>query len=513
MKVAFLGLGPSNVECYGIRILSSCVRQRGHETVVYFVHVQPGRSLAPEQVINLSQELARFDVIGLSVMSPFLNAAIDITQQLKSMYSKPIVWGGIHPTVDPKGSLAFADIVSVGESENSFPELLEKLERKEDWSQTRGIHFMRDGKYVDNGASPLVQDLDTLPFADIDWRRFFLVDDATIIPFTEKLYEVKSGKTYGTFPTRGCPYKCSYCTNSFLNSLYPGQKPVRKRSAENVIQELEVMTRALPFMHAIKFDDDAFFVQKDDEIERFAEIYKARVGMRIFVCGATPATLSKRKLDALVGCNIITIRMGIQSFSNNARKIYNRPHTSQRILSAANLLAQYADRFVLPPRYDIILDNPWETEEDVVETIKCLAQIKPPYKLSVFSLRIFPGTDLYDDAVREGLLPADLDLAAQWGDYHKLQETYVNQLVYTLSWVARFGFVIPTWYVNLMCSKFVRSASPWLGQALIKIIYWACALYRFGGSARVHFNEALGDLRKGETGRIRRFIWRFFVKS
>jgi anaerobic magnesium-protoporphyrin IX monomethyl ester cyclase len=346
----------------------------------------------------------------------------------------------------------------------------------------------------------------------MDWTTFHLVDGVGTTPFTEAIYAEKSIRTYSTFPTRGCPYKCSYCINSYLNSLYPGSKPVRKRSAENVIAELEYMKSRLPFMHAIKFDDDAFFVQKDEEIEQFAALYKQRVGMRLFVAGATPATLSRRKLDAMVDCNIITIRMGIQSFSENSKAIYNRKHSNARILEATDLLADYASRFVLPPRYDIILDNPWESDEDVVETIRHLARIKQPYKLSVFSLRFFPGSDLYDAAVREGIIRVDEDLSDHWASYHDSSEKYLNRVVYLLSNVSRTGFAVPRWYVDFMCSPKVRNAPPFVGRLLIELIYTLSAMRKTLLSAGVHAREAWSDLRKGDTSRIRRFMLKPFKR-
>ena len=53
---------------------------------------------------------------------------------------------------------------------------------------------------------------------------------------------------------------------------------------------------------------------------------------------------------------------------------------------------------MLPPCYHIILDNPWEEPEDVMDTLKVLLQIPNPFWLKLSSLVFYPGTELYERA-------------------------------------------------------------------------------------------------------------------
>jgi anaerobic magnesium-protoporphyrin IX monomethyl ester cyclase len=57
-----------------------------------------------------------------------------------------------------------------------------------------------------------------------------------------------------------------------------------------------------------------------------------------------------------------------------------------------------------PPKYDIIIDNPYETMEDLQETIKLLLRIPPPFQVQPFSLVFIPGTDLYSKALHDRLI-------------------------------------------------------------------------------------------------------------
>ena len=90
------------------------------------------------------------------------------------------------------------------------------------------------------------------------------------------------------------------------------------------------------------------------------------------------------------------------------RAIYHRPTRREDIVQAARVLSQFSGRALLPV-YDIIVDNPWETEDDVLETLRLLLEIEGPYEIIMFSLTFFPGTELYERARQEGLLRDEVD--------------------------------------------------------------------------------------------------------
>ena len=195
-----------------------------------------------------------------------------------------------------------------------------------------------------------------------------------------------------TLPTRGCPFACTFCINNLYLDMYPHQKPIRKRSVDNVIMELQQAKDKIPFIRYIKFDDDAFFIMSLDEISDFSKKYKEHIRMPLIITGATASTLSKEKLVLLVDAGLIEIRMGIQTAGTITKKLYKRPHTNQQIENAVRMINEYKDK--LRAKYDIILDNPWETDQDQIETLMFLSKLPVPYWLTLFSLNFFPGTDI-----------------------------------------------------------------------------------------------------------------------
>lgn len=54
--------------------------------------------------------------------------------------------------------------------------------------------------------------------------------------------------------------------------------------------------------------------------------------------------------------------------------------------------------------YDIIFNNPYETVEDLKESVRTILEIPPPYNFFGFNLVFFPGTELYKRAMADGLI-------------------------------------------------------------------------------------------------------------
>jgi len=87
------------------------------------------------------------------------------------------------------------------------------------------------------------------------------------------------------------------------------------------------------------------------------------------------------------------------------------------------------------PYYEMIVDNPYETEEDEMESINSMVRLKRPYTISLAHLTFFPGTPLTEKAVREKLVDPDAYLTRYMV---KIDKTYFNKLLYMTPYIPRF---------------------------------------------------------------------------
>ncbi len=428
----------------GIRSISACLKKAGHQTRLVFLasraHAGENRCtpIVLEQLIELCGE---FDLIGISLMTNFFESMADLTSKIKLKLDIPIIWGGIHASSCPEECLRYADMVCMGDGEEAMVELADRMERKEDLLSTKNICFSSDEGITKNSVRSLCNSLDSLPFPDYDLSDDHYLDEQnnTIIKMDEEVYknvlemgpapQARPGQFYyQTLTSRGCPHNCSYCWNSTFMSLYAGQKYLRWRSPENIIAELTQMKEKYEFINTVIFSDDTLLIKPAEEIKKFCQYYKEKIGFP-FHCLGSPLTITEEKMEYLVDAGLMVIEMGIESGSLRTRELYNRKVSNERILKAAGIIDRFRSR-IEPPFYDFLIDNPFETFQDQIDTLKFITQLPLYSRLNLFSLVMFPGTELYNKAKSEEKIKEDSDQAYRKQTYIFSKKGLVNFLFY-----------------------------------------------------------------------------------
>lgn len=470
-RITFLAPTPPDLSGFGVRALSAWLRASGHGTRLVFLPGGIGRLLAdggyayvyPDAVLDAAAKLcAGSDLAGVSFMTPYFDRAVQLTRRVRAD-GLPVVWGGIHATVRPDEALQHADYVCVGDGEEALERLLRHLaEHPGEQVAIPGV----GSRAGSGGRARLVRDLDSLPPFDFSCEDHFVIEgDGSILALDvramERFLPLVPGRggrllrAYRTMSDRGCPHHCAYCSVPAVKAMF-GDDPSpyhRQRSPGHVLAELEDVVRRFPFLEAIQFFDDTFFAKPLAWFEEFAAGYTARVGLP-FYCQGSPATIDDRRLDLLMEAGLVFVEMGIQTGSPKMRKIYRRKDTDESVLGAANRIAARGGK-LLPPVYHVIIDAPWETEGDLLDTVRLLAALPRPFGLAVSSLVFFPGTELHRRAVAEGLI-ADETAQVYRRPFHiPPRGTYPGFLLYLLSF-PRFPAGIVRWLLDERRAGFFR---------------------------------------------------------
>lgn len=427
MKMTFISLGAST-DAIGIRILSALLRQKGHRTQLVFLptvadirrrSTRKAYSYSPEVLGQLAELARNSQLVGFSVMTHHATIARGLTLALKAALGIPVIWGGIHPTARPEECLEVADFICQGEGETSVLELADRWDRGSDPADIPGLWTKRDGLIIPAaGAGPMAPDLDGLPFPEYDFDDHHLLVGDHIEPMTPdnwRQHVLKffpplnggPGPAYQVLSARGCPFSCSFCGEAPLHDSLYGKRYFRKRGVDNLIAELEWAKRSLPAISEICFCDDTFPSRSVAEIGDFCEKYRRQIGLP-FYCLTSPVNVTREKIDLLVGAGLTHIGMGIQAGSPKIIALYRRERvgSAEQSLAAARILNAHKDRLL--PYYDFIIENPYETREDLLETVRLLISLPRPYETRVYALSFFPGTPLYEKAYADGILGADL---------------------------------------------------------------------------------------------------------
>ncbi len=482
-RLTLLSPTPPDLSAFGVRSLQASLKAAGHAVRLVLFPGSIGRLQEdgsfvyryPERIVDQALELAKdSDLVGVSFFTNYFDRAVQLTTAVNRRLALPVIWGGIHATVRPAEALRHADFACRGEGEIALGQLLAALEAGRPTDAIPGIWARRGEGVADNGLAPLVADLDSLPcfdFSGVD-QYVYAPEAKGIIPLSADVLAralprvpFRKGRllrVYRTMTDRGCPHACTYCNVPTVKGLFRGGPTpyFRNRGVAHVMAELRQVLARYPCIEGVQLFDDTFFSRKMEWIEAFAAAYKKDVGLPLY-CQASPTTLDPRKLDALIDAGLCYVEMGIQTGSANMRRIFHRPESDATVLAGARLLHDRRDR-LLPPDYHVILDAPWETTEDRLDTVRLLAQLPKPFGLAIASLVYFPETELYRRAKAEGRIHDEETEIYRRPFYIPPRRDYPSFLLYLLT----FQRIPPAVYKALLepwAVRFFTRANPvWL---------------------------------------------------
>jgi radical SAM superfamily enzyme YgiQ (UPF0313 family) len=326
------------------------------------------------------------DIVGFSVYSPQIARTLEMTELVRrALPTTPVCWGGPHATLDPVGSAEHCDFVMVGEADLPIIELAEALDAGRGWRDIPSVAYrLPDGTVHKNPLAPVVQDLDSLPFTWHCPEGVFYIDNDTLTE-GEPFPTSDLRRSHKIMTSRGCPYACTYCMLSFQKEVMPDSTKLRYRSTEHVMRELEE-TKARMGHFFLEIEDDIFTLRPERMEDFFAE-YARRVAMP-FWCYTHPQYARESMLRILRENNAQFVVMGIESGSNRvANEVFNRKVTNKTIIEAAHRIRESG----LRPYYDLISNNPFETEEDRIETFHLVRSLPKPFELQLVELNFYPG--------------------------------------------------------------------------------------------------------------------------
>jgi len=387
---SLVGMGP--------KILSSCLIEQGFKPTIVLME-SDGDDFRNFLWKDLEDICNGASLIGISSMTAGVKKAVEIKKHLKNKCSAPIIIGGIHASLSPESLINDFEMLCHGEGEDLIVDLARHLANNEPYDNIPGLWLNNSGRIVKNQSAPLKRDLNDYPFPDYDLRHQFILEENRLVPVTPKPTHMRLD-SFSIMGSRGCPHNCTYCCSPKMIQEFPWQKKVRHYSIDYLISHLKEVRRIYPEVRRFWIEDDTFFAKGFDEILNFSQRYKSEVGIPFEVL-ISPWTFSRDKIKVLVDAGMDKLIIGIQSGSENvARNIYNRNISNEKILEIIKSLHEFSGMAVC---YDFIVMNPFETQEDLIYTIQLIKSFPAPFIVYSNSLAFYPGTKIYDMAVKAGI--------------------------------------------------------------------------------------------------------------
>ncbi len=469
MRIKMVSL-EDGITANGFRKIAAHVARVNPDTESYYVSTQRYRSirnfvkgtygskgeLDDADVDQIAHGLTGADLVGFSSMTGYSELTRKIIGRLRELDPTTfILWGGIHPIIHPEDAItADVDAICTGEGEFAFQELYDRLQEGANYRDLRNFWFKKgDHDEVLNDFLPLMtsEQMETLPFPQYgDDERIYSRGEG-FRPVGLSDYLNNNGLGYQTLWSIGCPFHCSFCGNTKFIANDVNYKKIRHPSARYLVDEVKAARKRFPHISQVSFNDDSFMAITYRELETFAELWHEELkDLPFAVYGVIPNYVKQDKFEILTWAGMNRIRMGIQSGSQDILDFYKRPTPPARILEAGTVAAAFAPKYHIPPAYDIIVDNPVETRQDVVDTLELLYKMPRPYILFIYVLRVIPNTELAKQIVERGVELDDIS-----ANYGVIPPRAANLLLHVLAlWRP------PRWLFDRLLRHVESSAEP-----------------------------------------------------
>ena len=456
--------------------------------------------LNKKDIHTVAQFLAEGDLIGLCSMTQYSTTVHKIIVAIRGLNPQAyIVWGGIHAIIHPEDAIKHADAVCTGEGEFAFKVFLELYLKRKDFTTAPSFWFNKDNGTIKNRNLPLMtpKEMDELPPLMYEDGELIYRRGRGFIPLSASDTLDYNGLQYSTVWSIGCPLMCTYCGNSKFIEYDDGYRRLRHSSPRTIVDEIKRAKFKQPHLSTVIFHDDSFLALPYRQLEDFAKLYKQEVKIPFAIGGVIPNYVREDKIALLVDAGMNRVRMGIQSGSDNILQFYKRPTKLHRIKEATEILNKF-DKYMIPPSYDIILENPMETINDTRATVDMIYEMPRPYTLNVYALRVIPNTIMAKQIEDRGLKVPPID-KNYYIDYRR---TLGNILVFALT-----IWKIPRWLYKILRKRVYPVQDK---QPSYPILFWIVRMIYLVKRAFNHLRFMDFSLLPGKIGRI---FWKLGIIS
>lgn len=354
------GSAKSNGGSYseGLASISAVVKQGGHN--VELMHIT--HKMDEHEFKEKLKTYKDVDLVGFSTRTtafPYVTEAVKWTKEVNPNYF--VFAGGYHPILVPDVFMETPnfDAVCVGEGEYPILELMDKMKKGEDYTNTLSWYFNIHGEIKKNDVRPLIENLDDLPFPDID-----LFDYANL--------ESTKVNTALIMLSRGCLYSCTYCGNSQFRNIYPNKtKYARFRSPQKSIELIKRVLDKYPNIKFINFRD-AIFNMFPKWFDEFIDLYTKEIHLP-FTCNLRFDIVTEDTVRRMKEAGCYTIDIGLESGNKEIRQKYlHRFTTDEQMINCSKWFTKY--------NFTVLTFNiiglPYEDIHKALETVKLNARLK-----------------------------------------------------------------------------------------------------------------------------------------
>ena len=371
----------------GVAYVSSALLKEGYDVTIYNqdMHHYPDEHLT--QYLNKN----KFDVVGISIIAGYYQykRLLAISKAINKSKNRPTyLLGGHGPSPEPEFFLqkTKADIVVIGEGEETIKELIYALANNKSLEALKGIAYRQGDRVVVNQRRPLIKDVDSIPH--MAWHLFPMNYYRLIRvgPHSQKsdfLMPVLSG--------RGCTFECNFC--------YRMDTGFRPRSNESIIEEIKILQKDYRINY-IDFLDELLMTSVNRTVSLCESFLKAKLNVK-WKCNGRLNYAKKEVLQIMKKSGCVFVNYGIESMDDNVLKNMKKGLTTEQVIKGVEATIKEG----ITPGLNIIFGNIGENKDILMKGVEFLLKYDDGTQLrTIRPVTPYPGSPLYYHAIEKGLL-------------------------------------------------------------------------------------------------------------
>ena len=301
-----------------------------------------------------------------------------------------IILGGGIVTADPETTMmAFPEVDTgiIGEGEVTITEFFRHIQQGLRPDQVDGLIFRdKQDKLTLTKRRDEIKDLDSLPLPDYKGFNYgeYLRDNPDLSDVGKKYSQVS------VIGGRSCKYCCTFC-------FHPSGTTYRQRSLDSIFAEIDYLTTSYDISYIALREE--LFATDNRRVKEFCDRvakydFDWSIQLRI-------DNVNRELVNLLKGTRCRYIFLGIESASDTVLKSMNKRITVKQVEEACQMLHEAGLNF----RSGVIMGDAAETNETKQTTINWYLNNRENYRLYIDLIIAFPGSILYKNACRQGIIP------------------------------------------------------------------------------------------------------------
>jgi len=334
-------------------------------------------------------------IVGLTATTIAVSDAARVAGIVKKILPDTLtVIGGPHISCAPEATIKRYpefDIGVIGEGEITMLELLSLSNPlKGDFSKIDGLIWRDDNGISFSKPRELIKDLDWLPLPAVDL--FPDLKSSYIPPY----FSVKRTPAVTVMTTRGCPGKCTFCTNAIHGRV------IRQYSLDYLFEYTYLLTQKYGIKE-FQINDDTFTVNRRRVIEFCQRLIDEKIDLT-WSCLSRVSGITLEMLELMKKAGCWQIGYGIESGDQEMLNSLKKGIKLEQVRKTIEMTKQAG----ISIKGFFMMGLPGETHESLKKTLD-LALKLPIDDMALTIFTPYPGTPAYQNIQRYGTFIEDWD--------------------------------------------------------------------------------------------------------